>query len=74
MPLDVTRTEDYETARDFDGEQHQCVLGGDPRDPQIVRCHRVIDSLHRDGAGHWHVDARRTEGHAKGQPPGAEPA
>jgi hypothetical protein len=64
---------------DVDGDQAtvssiSVVLGGDRRDPHIVRCEHVIHSLHRDVAGQWHVDARRPHGHAQVVPPGAEPA
>jgi hypothetical protein len=34
------------------------VLGGDLRDPQIVSCRRVLDSLQRDGEGRWRVKGR----------------
>jgi len=34
------------------------LLGGDMRDPKIVSCQRVLDSLHRDDHGRWRMEAR----------------
>jgi len=34
------------------------LLGGDVRDPKIVSCERVLDSLQRDDHGRWRVEAR----------------
>lgn len=50
------------------------LMGGGLRDPQIVRCERVVDSLHRDATGHWQLDARIDDGHMGEPLPDSEPA
>jgi hypothetical protein len=37
------------------------LLGGNVRDPKIVSCRRVLDSLQRDGHGRWRVGARASD-------------
>ena len=64
---------------DIDGDRAtvtsiSLVLGGDLREPQILRCQQVIDSLQRDDEGRWHVDARGVVGQTDGRPSGAAPA
>jgi hypothetical protein len=51
---------------DFDGDRAtvssvSVVLGGDVRDPKIVSCGRVLDSLQCDDHGRWRVGARASD-------------
>jgi hypothetical protein len=44
------------------------VLGGDPRSPRLVACHRVADDLARRPDGQWELTRRTIVGDTPGEP------
>jgi hypothetical protein len=44
------------------------VLGGDPRSPRFVACHRIADDLARRPDGQWELTRRTGAGDAPGEP------